>query len=95
MNRSECASTSIVSPLTIFGRKHFQIHLSRSGNHIKDKDIPITGRGDPWGCETSRIPYFLDDRLTDGYEVSLTRRPSFTPKKIRGTVVPRYASALE
>jgi hypothetical protein len=32
------------------------------------------------GCEVSRIPHFLDIRLTDGGEVvSLTRRPLFTP----------------
>jgi hypothetical protein len=31
----------------------------------------------------SRLPHFLDSRLTDGREVvSLTRRPSFTPTKI-------------
>jgi hypothetical protein len=31
--------------------------------------------------ETSRLPHFLDNRLTDGGEVvSLTRRPPFTPR---------------
>jgi hypothetical protein len=25
--------------------------------------IPITGREGPWGCETSRLPHFLDNRL--------------------------------
>jgi hypothetical protein len=24
----------------------------------KGKAIPVTGRGGPWGCETSRLPYF-------------------------------------
>jgi hypothetical protein len=44
------------------------------------------GFGDPYGFETSRIPHFLDNRLTDGGEVvSLTRRPFFTPRKIPGT----------
>jgi hypothetical protein len=28
----------------------------------KDKVIPATGRGGPLGCETSRIPHFLDNR---------------------------------
>jgi hypothetical protein len=51
----------------------------------KRKAIPVTGREDPWGCETSRLSHFLDDRLTDGDEfVSLTRRPLFTPKKFPG-----------
>jgi hypothetical protein len=39
--------------------------------------IPITGRGGPQGCETSRLPHFLDSRLTNGSEVvSLTSRPT-------------------
>jgi hypothetical protein len=46
----------------------------------KIKAIPVTGRGGPWGSETSRLPHFLDNRLTDGGEVvSPTRRPPFTP----------------
>jgi hypothetical protein len=35
----------------------------------------MTGRGGPQGCETSRLPHFLHNRLTDGDEVvSLTRQ---------------------
>jgi hypothetical protein len=52
----------------------------------KDKAIPITGRGVPYGCETSMLPHFLDNRLADdGEVVSLTRRPPFAPRKIPGT----------
>jgi hypothetical protein len=41
------------------------------------KVIPVTDRVVPWGCETTRIPYFLDNRLTDGGEVvSLMSRPA-------------------
>jgi hypothetical protein len=40
---------------------------------IKGKVIPVTGRGGPYICETSRLPHFLDNRLTDGDKVvSLT-----------------------
>jgi hypothetical protein len=40
--------------------------------------IPITGRGGPYGCETSRLPHFLHNQFTDGGEVvSLKRRPPF------------------
>jgi hypothetical protein len=31
----------------------------------KGKAIPITGRGETEGCETSRFPHFLDNWLTD------------------------------
>jgi hypothetical protein len=52
----------------------------------KGKAITATGREGPSGCETSRIPHFLDNLLKDGGEVvRLTRRPPFTPRKIRGT----------
>jgi hypothetical protein len=32
----------------------------------KGNAIPVTGRGGPLGCEMSRLPHFLDNRLTDG-----------------------------
>jgi hypothetical protein len=32
----------------------------------KGKEIPVTGRGGPYGYETSKSPHFLDNRLTDG-----------------------------
>jgi hypothetical protein len=63
-----------------------KISLTEKGK--KGNAIPVTGRGDPWGCETSRIPHFLENRLTDGGAVvSLTLRPSSPPppRKIRGT----------
>jgi hypothetical protein len=51
------------------------------------KLFPVTGREGPWGCETSRLPHFIDNRLTDGVEdVSLKRRPAVLyPRKIPGT----------
>jgi hypothetical protein len=36
---------------------------------ILSEVIPVTGRGGPQSCETSRLPHFLDNRLTDGGEV--------------------------
>jgi hypothetical protein len=34
------------------------------------------------GCETSRLPHFLDNWLTDGSKVvSLTRQPPFTSQE--------------
>jgi hypothetical protein len=41
------------------------------------KAIPVTGRGGPEGCETSRLSHILENRLTNGSEaISLTRRPA-------------------
>jgi hypothetical protein len=51
----------------------------------KAKAIPVKGRGGPYRCEASRLPHFLDNRLTDGDDVSLTRRPPFIPRKIPRT----------
>jgi hypothetical protein len=42
--------------------------LTDSCLNIKGKAIPVTDRGGPQGCETSRLPYFIDSRLTDGGE---------------------------
>jgi hypothetical protein len=42
--------------------------------------IPARFRGDPYICETSRLPHFIDKRLTDGGEVaSLMRRLPLPP----------------
>jgi hypothetical protein len=38
----------------------------------KGKGIPVTGGGGPQGCDTSRLPHFLDNQLTDGGEVVIT-----------------------
>jgi hypothetical protein len=55
-------------------------HAVRYIGKVKGKVIPVTGRGGPSGCETSRFPHFLDNRLTDGGKVvSLTHQPPFTP----------------
>jgi hypothetical protein len=52
----------------------------------KGKAVPVTGRGGTYGCETSRLSYFLYIRLTDGGKVvSLTRRLPFIHKNIPGT----------
>jgi hypothetical protein len=40
------------------------------------KTMPVTGRGGPQACETSRFPLCLDSRLRDGGEFfSVTSSP--------------------
>jgi hypothetical protein len=61
------------------------MHLSYSSTNRwtelgNGKYIPVTESRSPDGCETSKLPHFLDNALTVGSEVvSLTGRPSFTP----------------
>jgi hypothetical protein len=51
-----------------------------SFTNCKRKAIPVTGRGGPYGCETSRLPHFIDNRFADVGEIaSLTRRMPFYP----------------
>jgi hypothetical protein len=57
-----------------------------SAHPKRGKAIPVTGRGGPQECETSRLPHCLDNRLTDGDKVvSFKHRPPFNPMKISNT----------
>jgi hypothetical protein len=68
------------------GEKKKRPQLVSETRYYAKRNVPVTGSGGPQGCERSRVPYFLDNRLRDGGEVvSLTRRPSFTTRKIPGT----------
>jgi hypothetical protein len=57
------------------------LDISWSEKFSKVNLSPVTGRGGQQGCETSKIPHYLDIRLTDGGKiVSLTRWSRFTPQ---------------
>jgi hypothetical protein len=47
----------------------FQLSYMNKVKRKKSEVILVTGRGGLEGCGTMRIPYFLDNRLTDGGEV--------------------------
>jgi hypothetical protein len=44
---------------------YFSLQILAEDINKKGKVIPVTGRGGPQGCETSRLPHFLDNLLTD------------------------------
>jgi hypothetical protein len=54
---------------------------SLPADNSRGKVMPVIGCGGPYSCETSRLPHFLDNRLTDAGDVSLTRQPPFTPQE--------------
>jgi hypothetical protein len=69
---------------------------------MKGKAIPVTGRGGPLGCETSRLPHFLYNRFTHGGELSALRAGSpllpgifLVLISVRGLVDPRDIVRLE
>jgi hypothetical protein len=56
----------------------------------QSKAVLVKDLGSPQGCESSRHPHVLDNRLTDGGEaVSLTRRPPKTPQEVSSYSVVR------
>jgi hypothetical protein len=60
-------------------RRHIRCSADSTGRlkkKVNGRDIHVTGRGGLQGCDTSRLPHFLDNR-----EVSLTRRPPFSPQE--------------
>jgi hypothetical protein len=63
--------------------------LNKYCTHGKEKEckfIPVAGHGGQYGSDTSRLPHFLENRLTDGSEVvSLKPRSPFTSRKIPRT----------
>jgi hypothetical protein len=82
-----------------------QILRASQTNHKanKSRDILVTGCGDQLGCETSRIPHFLDTQLIDGGEVvSLMSQPCFTLQEdswysflLKDESIPRTTLGLE
>jgi hypothetical protein len=84
------------------GSGNMQVFHATSTNFAKCKVIPVMGCGGPKGCETLRLPHFLDNRLTDGGEVvSLHASRPLPPGRflvlisVRGWVDPRATVQLE
>jgi hypothetical protein len=62
-------------------------------NLVTGEAIPVTGRGGP-GCETSRVPHFLENRLKDGGKFATITCPLHQGRflvviSVRGFVEPR------
>jgi hypothetical protein len=73
-------NTHILTLLIVLYTKEYFLYIK---GKEKGKAISVTVLGGPYGCETSRLPYFVDNRLTDGGEVvSLKRLSPFTPQEV-------------
>jgi hypothetical protein len=42
-----------------YTKRHTEIPTVKENYFIKAKVIPVTDRGGPQGCETSRLPHFV------------------------------------
>jgi hypothetical protein len=69
-------SVSTITLSNVYYKPLFlQYLLTRKGLQSKvNVNYPCNRPWRPKVCETSRLPHFLDNRLTDGGEVSLTKR---------------------
>jgi hypothetical protein len=56
-------------------------HSTQIGIKEGGKAVPVTGRGGPYGCETSGLPHFLDSRLRDGVRLSALRAGRSEPPR--------------
>jgi hypothetical protein len=52
-------------------RYEFSLCIESQYLKVKCNAIAVTGIGSQWGCETSWLVHFLNNRLTHGGEVSL------------------------
>jgi hypothetical protein len=69
-------------PHTVSSSVMFFQRLQKICDDNKGKAITERGRGGPWGCETSKLPHFLENEITAVRFVSFRRRPPFTLRKI-------------
>jgi hypothetical protein len=61
-----------------------------SNDRLQEKAIPVTGRGDPYGCETSRLPHFPDNRFGSVWSDGRMIISRGKPKKLGGRNVLQY-----
>jgi hypothetical protein len=67
-------SMHFLSPMNVIMSRSYYPPSSFDHGKVKvKKAVPVTDRGGPQGCETSRFPYFLDNRLTMAVRLSALR----------------------
>jgi hypothetical protein len=67
-------------------QRNIEKRSCRNDVFVLSKAIPVTDRGRPQVCETSKLQHCLDNQLTDdGEDFSLKRKLLFTPRNIPGT----------
>jgi hypothetical protein len=79
LHKIRCFSKALLktTDLRVLGITHLYKY-----ERVKINAIPVPGRGGPWGCVTSKISHFLDNRLIDGgVVVSFALGSPFTPKE--------------
>jgi hypothetical protein len=59
----------------------FRPVTERESKNKKSEAITVTDRGGLYGCEMLKIPYCLDNRLTDGGRLSALRAGPLYQKK--------------
>jgi hypothetical protein len=60
--------TAYIYQLISIPSEIFRTNSNEKYTKCEGTAIPVTDRRGLYGCETERLPYFLDNRLTDGCE---------------------------
>jgi hypothetical protein len=68
LSRVLAALAIMLYPASVCRTRHAQAYVPYTVSTSESKAIPVTGLGDPCGCDMSRLPHFLHSRLADDGE---------------------------